>query len=169
MLDSSFDTTLPSESVPVETAPAEPVPVPIQIAVEGKRVKRKDLLNLFNHINFTEGTIFVNDAYCGTAPVVYPEALREKAKSIKPVYERVKGGPTQELCRAIRGEGEKPVSNFVDHSGPLTEMVLAGNLSLRLSKKIDWDAKGLVARGTPEADALIKRAYRKGWEPKLDS
>jgi predicted dehydrogenase len=116
----------------------------------------------------TEGTIFVNDAYCGTAPVVYPENLREKAKSIKPVYERVKGGPTQELCRAIRGEGPKPVSNFVDHAGPLTEMVLAGNLAVRLGKKIDWDMKNMQARGLPEVKALLKRVYRKGWEPKLD-
>lgn len=116
----------------------------------------------------TEGTIFVNDAYCGTAPVVYPENLREKTKSIKQVYERVKGGPTQELCRAIRGEGEKPVSNFVDHAGPLTEMVLAGNLAVRLGKKIDWDMKKMEARGLPEVRAMLKRVYRKGWEPKLD-
>ena len=115
----------------------------------------------------TEGCIFVNDAYCGTAPVVYPEALREKAKTIKPVYERVKGGPTQELCRAVRGEGSKPVSNFVDHAGPLTEMVLAGNLSVRLGKKIDWDMKNMEARGMPEVKPMLKRVYRKGWEPKL--
>jgi predicted dehydrogenase len=115
----------------------------------------------------TEGTIFVNDAYCSTSPVLYPEALREKAKSVKQVYERVKGGPTQELCRAIRGEGPKPVSNFVDHSGPLTEMVLAGNLAVRLGKKIDWDMKKMEARGLPEVKAMLKRVYRKGWEPKL--
>lgn len=115
----------------------------------------------------TEGTIFVNDAYCGTAPVLYPENLREKAKTIKPVYERVKGGPTQELCRAIRGEGPKPVSNFIDHAGPLTEMVLAGNLAVRLGKKIDWDMKNMEARGLPEVKAMLKRAYRKGWEPDL--
>ncbi len=115
----------------------------------------------------TEGAIFVNDAYCGTAPVVYPEKLREKTRSIKPVYERVKGGPTQELCRAVRGDGPKPVSNFTDHAGPLTEMVLAGNLAVRLGKKIDWDAKALNARDLPEAKPMLKRVYRKGWEPKL--
>lgn len=115
----------------------------------------------------TEGTIFVNDAYCQTAPVVFPESLREKAKTIKPVYERIKGGPTQELCRAIRGEGSKPVSNFVDHSGPLTEMVLAGNLAVRSGKRIDWDMAKLEVRGMPELKPMLKRVYRKGWEPKL--
>ena len=115
----------------------------------------------------TEGVIYVSDAYCSSAPVLYPETLREKAKTVKKVYERVVGGPTQELCRAIRGDGPKPVSNFVDHSGPLTEMVLAGNLSVRLGKKIDWDSAQMEARGLPEVKALLKRTYRAGWEPKL--
>ncbi len=115
----------------------------------------------------TEGVMFVNDCYCGTAPQVFPESLREKARLIKKVYPRVMGGPTQELCRAIRGEGEKPVSNFVDHAGPLTEMVLAGNLSVRLGKKFDWDMQNMEARGMPEVKAMTKRTYRAGWEPKL--
>ncbi|MDP3849809.1 MAG: Gfo/Idh/MocA family oxidoreductase [Luteolibacter sp.] len=115
----------------------------------------------------TEGTIFVNDAYCSTAPVVFPETLREKTRSIVRVYDRVVGGPTQELCRAVRGDGPKPISNFEDHAGPLTEMVLAGNLSVRLAKKIDWDAEKMEARGLPEVKAMLKRTYRAGWEPKL--
>jgi hypothetical protein len=115
----------------------------------------------------TEGAIYVSDAYCGSAPVVFPEKLRQKARTIKKVYERVVGGPTQELCRAVRGEGPKPISNFTDHAGPLTEMVLAGNLAVRLGKRIDWNAEKLEARGMPEVKAMLKRAYRAGWEPKL--
>ncbi len=115
----------------------------------------------------SEGALFINDAYCGTAPVVFPEALRDKARAIKPVYPRVAGGPTQELCRAIRGEGEKPLSNFSDHAGPLSEMVLAGNLAMRLGKPINWDAANLDARGLPEVKAMLKRTYRAGWEPNL--
>jgi predicted dehydrogenase len=115
----------------------------------------------------TEGVIFVNDCYCGTAPQLFPESLREKARTIEKVYPRVKGGPTQELCRAVRGEGPKPVSNFVDHAGPLTEMVLAGNLAVRSGKRIDWDFAKMEARGLPEVKSLLKRAYRKGWEPAM--
>ncbi|MFM7179855.1 MAG: Gfo/Idh/MocA family protein [Verrucomicrobiales bacterium] len=115
----------------------------------------------------TEGIIFFNDAYCETMPSIFPEALREKARSVPKVYPRVKGGPTQELCLAVRGQGPKPVSNFEDHAGPLTEMVLAGNLAVRSGKKVDWDAENLAARGLPEAGGMIKRQYRAGWEPKL--
>ena len=46
-------------------------------------------------------------------------------------------------------------------------MVLAGNLSVRLGKKIDWDMKKMEARGMPEVRPMLKRVYRKGWEPKL--
>ncbi|MCU0776341.1 MAG: Gfo/Idh/MocA family oxidoreductase [Akkermansiaceae bacterium] len=115
----------------------------------------------------SEGIIFFNDAYCGGAPMLFPESLKEKARSIPKVFERIKGGPTQELCRAVRGEGAKPVSNFEDHAGPLTEMVLAGNLAVRLGRKIDWDMANLDARGLPEVKAIIKRQYRTGWQPKL--
>jgi predicted dehydrogenase len=115
----------------------------------------------------TEGIIFFNDAYCSTAPVLFPESLRLKARTIPKVYARVKGGPTQELCQAVRGEGPKPVSNFEDHAGPLTEMVLVGNLAVRSGRKIDWDAANLDARGLPEVKTMLKRQYRTGWEPRL--
>jgi hypothetical protein len=115
----------------------------------------------------TKGIIFFNDAYCSTSPRLFPESLMAKARTIPKVYARVKGGPTQELYRAIRGEGPKTVSNFVDHAGPLTEMVLAGNLAFRLGKRIDWDMKNMAARGLPEVKTMLKRPYRAGWEPKL--
>ena len=115
----------------------------------------------------SEGIIFFNDAYCSTAPVLFPASLMEKARTIPKVFERVKGGPTQELCRAVRGEGSKPVSNFEDQAGPPTEMVLAGTLAVRPGKKIDWDTQNLTSRSLPEVESLIKRQYRNGWEPKL--
>jgi hypothetical protein len=46
-------------------------------------------------------------------------------------------------------------------------MVLAGNLAVRLGKKIDWDMQNMEARGLPEVKAMLKRVYRAGWEPDL--
>ena len=115
----------------------------------------------------TDGVLFVNDAFCSSAPVLYRNGVRAEVGKIEKVYARVIGGPTQELCRAIRGDGPIPVSNFIDHAGPLTEMVLVGNLAVRLDKKIDWNAKAMEARGLPEVKANLKRIYRAGWEPKL--
>ena len=67
-----------------------------------------------------------------------------------------------EWTNAILGNG-KPSCPFA-YSGPLTEMALLGNVAYRTGKKIVWDSAALKAQGVPEADALIRRAYRKGWE-----
>jgi hypothetical protein len=115
----------------------------------------------------TTGVLFINDAYGGVAPILFRNGIRESPDRVEKVYARVVGGPTQELCRAVRGDGPKPVSNFVDHAGPLTEMVLVGNLAVRLGRKIDWNMQAMDARGLPEVKAMLKREYRAGWEPKL--
>ncbi len=62
----------------------------------------------------------------------------------------------------IKG-GPKPGSSF-DYSGPFTEMVNFGNLSIRTGKKLDWDnVKGKVTNDKKAAE-LITKEYRKGWE-----
>jgi len=72
-----------------------------------------------------------------------------------------------EWLEACRG-GPKALSSF-DYSGPFTEMVLLGNLAVRLGRKIEWDAQALKATNAPEADELIRRRYRKGWDLTLPS
>jgi len=63
-----------------------------------------------------------------------------------------------EACKT----GGPTTCNF-DYSGALTEAALLCNVALRTATKLEWDAVNLKARGCPEADALIKREYRKGW------
>ena len=43
------------------------------------------------------------------------------------------------------------------------EAALLCNVALRTGEKLIWDAKNLKAIGCPEADAFIRRPYRKGW------
>lgn len=75
---------------------------------------------------------------------------------------RVKGHKADWL-EAIR-TGRPATANFTDVGGPLTEMVLLGNVAIRGGKKIEWDGEKLVARNAPEANPFIRREYRKGWE-----
>ena len=63
-----------------------------------------------------------------------------------------------EACKT----GGPTTCNF-DYSGALTEAALLCNVALRTGKKLTWDAKKLKAIGCPEADAFIRRKYRKGW------
>jgi len=72
-------------------------------------------------------------------------------------------GHFQEWVRAIRG-GESAMSNFPDYASPLTETVLLGNLAVWADgKKIEWDAKNLVATNAPEVMPIVKPEYRSGW------
>jgi hypothetical protein len=60
-------------------------------------------------------------------------------------------------------KGGNPASSNFDYAGPLTEMVLLGNVALRTGKKIDWDGSNLKATNAPEANKYIKPVFRKGW------
>jgi predicted dehydrogenase len=62
-----------------------------------------------------------------------------------------------EACKT----GGPTTCNFT-YSGALTEAVLLGNVSYRLGKPIEWDAKNLKA-SEPEAEKFLRAEYRKGW------
>ena len=66
-----------------------------------------------------------------------------------------------EWVESCRG-GAKALSSF-DYAGPFTEAIVLGTLAIRLGKKIEWDTKKLKVTNVPEADALIRSEYRKGW------
>jgi predicted dehydrogenase len=65
---------------------------------------------------------------------------------------------------ACRGVG-KTTSHF-DYAGPLTETVLLGTVAMRVpGETIRWDPKALRVTNSPKADGLLRKSYRKGWEP----
>jgi predicted dehydrogenase len=68
------------------------------------------------------------------------------------------------FAEACRGEG-KTTSHF-DYAGPLTEAVLLGTVAIRVpGETLRWDAEGLKVTNSVAADGLLRKAYRKGWEP----
>jgi len=60
-------------------------------------------------------------------------------------------------------KGGKPASSNFDYAGPLTEVVLLGNVALRTGKKICWDGPNMKAKNAPEADKYVRPEYRSGW------
>ena len=42
-------------------------------------------------------------------------------------------------------------------------MVLVGLLAVRFGKRVEWDTNALKSPNTPEADAIIHKAYRAGY------
>jgi len=85
------------------------------------------------------------DLMASPPPIKYPR--------VKSVY--------QEWADAIRA-GSQPGSNFPGHAAPLTEMVLLGNLALKLGRVDLNPANGSFGSSVP--DDLIKPEYREGWK-----
>jgi len=65
----------------------------------------------------------------------------------------------KEFLMACKGEGT-PGANF-DYSGPLTEMVLLGNLAVRTRKRIEWDAAKMRVTNNAEANQYLTKKYRR--------
>jgi hypothetical protein len=113
-----------------------------------------------------EGVYFVGDKgviMCGgwaESPRLIPESKMRAYKQPPKTIPRVRGHH-QDWIDACRS-GDPASSNF-DYAGPLTEMVLLGNVALLTRKKINWDGANLKAINTPEADRYIKPAFREGW------
>jgi predicted dehydrogenase len=72
------------------------------------------------------------------------EHFKEPSKSIRRIFNPLEGGHEQDWVRACKEPQEtrlKPSSDFA-YAGPLTEMVLLGNLAIRLqslNRKLEWD------------------------------
>jgi len=112
------------------------------------------------------GILFVGDKgkiLCGGwggSPRLIPESrMKDYARPDK-MLARVEGHH-RDWINACKGG--KPASSNFDYSGPLTELVLAGTVAMRVDKKLLWDGPNMKALNAPEADAYIRPAYHNGW------
>jgi hypothetical protein len=94
-------------------------------------------------------------------PQLLPVTLHEKAKTIAKTMDR-SPGHYEEWIAACKG-GKAPAGGF-DYSGPLTEIVLLGVLSLRApGRKLLWDSENLKVTNLPELNEFTHIEYRQGW------
>jgi predicted dehydrogenase len=114
----------------------------------------------------SRGTMFSRSDY-GDSNLLLPIATFKEFRAPKPTLPRAPRGAERqdrhyaEWLRACRG-GPAAMSNF-NYAGPLTEMVLLGNVAIRAGQRINWDAENMRARDLAAADRYIRREYRKGW------
>lgn len=72
-------------------------------------------------------------------------------------------GHFTEFAEAIKGNG-KTVSEFVDYAGPLSETILLGNLAVASGKKVEWDAKNMIAKDANElVQKMVRHDYHNGY------
>ncbi len=101
----------------------------------------------------------------GKEPQLLPESRMKAFKPPRPTLPRIPDGQEgheKDWARACKG-GPPACSNF-EYSGPLSEMVLLGNLAVRNPDTcLLWDGPNLKVTNDNEADACIRRNYRAGW------
>ena len=97
-----------------------------------------------------------------------PESSMKEYKKPKATLPR-SPGHHKEWISACKG-GPSAGSNF-EASGPMAEVVLLGNIAVRMSKKLYedglklyYDGPNMRVTNVPEANEYIRRQYRKGWK-----
>jgi predicted dehydrogenase len=112
------------------------------------------------------GVLFVGDKgkiMCpgwGGSPRIIPEAKMKAYKLPSKTLRRSKGHH-KDWIEACKG-GEPASSNF-DYAGPMTEVILLGNVALRTGQKLTWDGPNMKATNCPEADKYICPEYHNDW------
>lgn len=71
-------------------------------------------------------------------------------------------GVYKEWIAAIRA-GTQPGSNFVEQSGPLTEMIVLGNLAVRSGRTLELDPETGAVKTTGIPSEWMIPSYRSGW------
>jgi len=71
-------------------------------------------------------------------------------------------GHEKDWIRACKGG--KPASSHFEYSGPLSEMVLMGNLAVRFpDRQLLWNGEAMEVTNDADANAYVRRQYRDGW------
>ena len=115
------------------------------------------------------GVIFIGDkgkimggGHGGAGARIIPESKMKEYKRPPKTIARSAGHYIEwiEACKT----GEAAGSNF-DYAGPFTEVVLLGNVALRMMhEKLEYDGENMKVTNIPEANEYIHREYRKGWK-----
>lgn len=99
----------------------------------------------------------------GENPRIIPES---KMKEYKRPEKTIKRSPGihQEWVEACKGESE--TTTHFDYASKLTEMMLLGNIAIKLKDKntiLEWDGPNMRFTNLDEANAYLHTEYREGW------
>jgi len=119
------------------------------------------------------GAIFIGDSgtlICDSyanSPRLIPEARMKDYRRPEKSIPR-SAGHHKEWIEACKG-GQPAGSNF-DYAGPMTEVILLGNIAVRMSLKtqekglrLAYDGPNMRVTNLPEANEYVHRKYREGW------
>ncbi len=97
------------------------------------------------------------------APRLVPEARMKDFVMPAKTIPRSVGHRREWVDACLAGKPEDAKAGFW-YSGPYTEALHVGVLAIRLGRRIAWDGAAMKAAGCPEADTIIRKPYRAGFE-----
>jgi predicted dehydrogenase len=112
-----------------------------------------------------KGKMYVNNGWCGNY-ILLPEKDFAGYKPPEPTLPRIPKRLSHHTVwiNAIKqGKAPKDLLSDFEYGGAMTGMLLLGNVSARLGKRIEWDAKAMKVTNLPEANQYIDPPYRKEW------
>ncbi|MGB2866436.1 MAG: Gfo/Idh/MocA family oxidoreductase [Sedimentisphaerales bacterium] len=114
-----------------------------------------------------EGLLFVGDdgkilaGFTGSDPRIIPESRMRAYKKPAETLPR----PISELDQWIRAcKGGQASDASFEKIYPFAQAVCLGGIAMRVNKKLMWDAGKMQFTNSQEANQLMNRKYRKGWE-----
>lgn len=127
----------------------------------GMRPTRPEALDPDAEFAVNDGTMYVGDQGIMLRDRLIPESKRKEFGRPPQKLER-SPGHWKEFLDACRG-GKPAGSNFVDHAAHLAEVVLLGNIAIRMNQKLEWDAVNMKFPNCPEAEEYLNPPYRPGF------
>ena len=109
-----------------------------------------------------DGILYVGEKGKMLGTELIPECRMKEYKMPAPTLPR-SPGHHREWLDAAKG-GPPAGSNFVDHAAHLAEVVLLGNIAIRMNTKLEWDPVNMKFPNCPEAEKYINPPYREGWK-----
>jgi len=101
------------------------------------------------------------DLYYSSVRVI-PEAKMQELVPVLPSKSLPRSrGHCNEWVDACKG-GAPALSNFA-YSAPFSEVVLLGNIAIRVGRRLKWDAAAMTFTNSSEANRLLTKEYRPGF------
>jgi predicted dehydrogenase len=141
-------------------------PVTVSWYDGGLKPPRPDEMNEGEQMG-TNGVLFIGDEGKMLEHRLIPESRRQEYGKPPQVLSRSPGHFVEwiEACK-----GGKPAGSNFDWAGPLAEVVLLGNVALRVElremltrTKLLWDGPNMKITNIPEANEFLHCKYREGW------
>jgi predicted dehydrogenase len=126
----------------------------------GMRPPRPEILEAGRKFGADDGILYVGDKGMILDYELIPET-RAKEYKVTSVLQR-SPGHHKEWLDACRG-GPPAGSNFVDHAAHLSEVVLLGNIAIRMNQKLLWEPDSMTFTNAPQANVFVNPPYRQGW------